>query len=338
MLACLSNADLVDLLNTGSSVHSGIGGRSLCITIEDSPVFVKRVPLTEFELKSENLFSTANLFGMPLSCSYGVGSPGFSAWRELAAHVIVTNWVISQACHSFPLLYHWRVLPNSTPAPLNLDEWGSLDNFVGMWGSSAGVRKRVEEMNCASSEILLFLEYIPQTLLSWLTKQINASEEAGQEALRFADESLQTITSFMSSQGFVHFDAHFKNILTDGKLVYLSDFGLAVCSRFDLSGYEFEFLKAHKNSYDRCTTAVSLVHAAITGQNENTDWKQMLRSYLEGDLAAVPVAFSSVIDRYGKLTMAMIEFVQELRQAHDAAVYPAAKLELLLTEADLAGS
>lgn len=40
--------------------------------------------------------TTANLFGVPNRCHYGVrGSPGFGAWRELAANQIVTAAVLA---------------------------------------------------------------------------------------------------------------------------------------------------------------------------------------------------------------------------------------------------
>jgi len=73
-------------------MHEGIGGKSALISIEDTPVFVKKVPLTDLEQLPQHFMSTKNLFDLPLGYQYGVGSAGFGAWRELATHVMTTNW------------------------------------------------------------------------------------------------------------------------------------------------------------------------------------------------------------------------------------------------------
>ncbi|MFF2503082.1 hypothetical protein ACFVTY_06840 [Streptomyces sp. NPDC058067] len=49
----------------------------------------------------------------------------------------------------------------------------------------------------------------------------------------------------MNSRGLLHFDAHFQNILTDGRRLYFADFGLALSSRFDLSPSEAGFFERH---------------------------------------------------------------------------------------------
>jgi hypothetical protein len=48
-------------------------------------------------------------------CQYGVVNPGFSAWRELAANIMVTDGVLAGETQSFPVLHHWRVLPGRSP-------------------------------------------------------------------------------------------------------------------------------------------------------------------------------------------------------------------------------
>ncbi|MEV0335229.1 hypothetical protein [Nocardia sp. NPDC050717] len=53
-------------------------------------------------------------------CHYGVGGPAFGAWRELAAHVMTTNWVLTGEFAGFPVMYHWRILPDSAPLPEEL--------------------------------------------------------------------------------------------------------------------------------------------------------------------------------------------------------------------------
>ncbi len=46
-LACLSNAQLKQIFADSKSMHEGIGGKSVLIFIDDIPVFVKKVPLTD---------------------------------------------------------------------------------------------------------------------------------------------------------------------------------------------------------------------------------------------------------------------------------------------------
>ena len=93
-LACLSNEKLKQILADSKPMHEGIGGKSALISIDDTPGFVKKVPLTDLEQLPQHFMSTANLFNLPLGYQYGVGSAGFGAWRELATHIMTTNWVM----------------------------------------------------------------------------------------------------------------------------------------------------------------------------------------------------------------------------------------------------
>ena len=118
-LSLLSDHELAGLLASGTPAGVGIGGRYLLVEVDGSRVFVKRMPLTDVELLPENARSTANLFELPAFCHYGTGrSPGFGAWRELAVHTMTTNWVLSDRFTGFPLMHHWRVLPDAVqPLP-----------------------------------------------------------------------------------------------------------------------------------------------------------------------------------------------------------------------------
>jgi len=64
-LACMSNKQLKHLPANGMAMHKGIGGTSLQIEIDNTPIFVKKVPITDLELKAENYMSTANIFNLP---------------------------------------------------------------------------------------------------------------------------------------------------------------------------------------------------------------------------------------------------------------------------------
>jgi len=257
-LACRSNEKLKQILADSKPMHEGIGGKSALISIDDTPVFVKKVPLTDLEQLDQNFMSTANLFNLPLSYQYGVGSAGFGAWRELATHIMTTNWVITNQCANFPIMYHWRILP-SHPGDININYWGNIEEYCQYWENSDVIRKRVENLNNASAHIALFLEYVPQNLHDWLSAQITKGGDSAETAVVFVDEQLKATNKHMNACGLMHFDAHFENILTDGKRIYLSDFGLALSSKFDLTPAETEFLKQHQ-SYDQACAAVNLLH------------------------------------------------------------------------------
>lgn len=61
-LSALSNEKLKQILADGKPMHEGIGGKSALISINDMPVFVKKVPLTDLEQLPEHFMSTANIF------------------------------------------------------------------------------------------------------------------------------------------------------------------------------------------------------------------------------------------------------------------------------------
>ncbi|MET8416475.1 hypothetical protein ABZV41_12190 [Streptomyces sp. NPDC005098] len=101
-LSLLSDHQLGKTVAAATPLGSGIGGRSAELNISGTRVFVKRIPLTDTELRPENARSTANVFELPMFYQYGVGSAGFGAWRELAVHTMTTNWVLGDEYAGFP--------------------------------------------------------------------------------------------------------------------------------------------------------------------------------------------------------------------------------------------
>ena len=147
-----------------------MGGTSTALEVEGVRVFVKQVPVTGRELLPGNIRSTANLFGLPGFYQYGLGSAGFGAWRELAAHIMTTNWVLSDEHRAFALLYHWRLLPGPAGTGGVFAEFGGLDEAVSHWEGSAAVRDRLQALRDSPARLVLFLEHVPQTLAAWLTR------------------------------------------------------------------------------------------------------------------------------------------------------------------------
>lgn len=327
-LAALSNEKLKQILADAKPMHEGIGGKSVLISIDDTPVFVKKIPLTDIEQLPQHFMSTVNIFDLPLSYQYGVGSAGFGAWRELATHIMTTTWVIKDECANFPIMYHWRILP-SGPDDINTNYWADTEEYCRYWENSAAILNRVKDINKASEHIALFLEYVPQNLQEWLSTQIAKGDDNAEKAVAFVNEQLKATTMHMNTHGLMHFDAHFENILTDGERLYLSDFGLALSSKFDLTPAETEFLKQHQ-SYDQACAAVNLLHCIITSLFGKDHWEIRLREYLAGELSNVPPVIAAVIKRCAPMALLMDEFFQKLQKESKSTPYPASQLEKLL--------
>lgn len=326
-LALRSDRALRDLVDTAVPIGSGIGGKSALLEIAGTPVFVKRVPLTDVERQPEHVRSTANLFELPVFCHYGIGAiggPGFGAWRELAVHTMTTNWVLAGESESFPLMYHWRVLPDSTPLP---EELADVERAVAYWGSGSQVRRRIQTLQRSSASVALFLEYVPQNLHQWLGSQIEAGDQTADRACAMVERELAAGTSFMNSRGLLHFDAHFENILTDGRRLYFTDYGLAVSSRFELSQDEADFFGRHQ-TYDRCYTATYLVNWLVTAllgyQKEDRDGRHALvRAYAEGKHpTGIPDEVAAIIARHAPIAAVVSDFNREFQRQSRQTPYP----------------
>ncbi|MFE5663883.1 protein kinase family protein [Streptomyces niveus] len=338
-LSVLSDRRLAELVAGAVPLGSGLGGRSAELDVDGTRVFVKRVPLTDLELRPKHLRSTANLFELPLFYQYGIGSAGFGAWRELAAHTMTTNWIIGDAdvYPGFPLMYHWRVLPDSGPDGF-LDEFGGLDRAVAHWDGSPAVRRRLEAVAGSTASVVLFLEYVPQTLAAWLAgRRAAASAGDAEEApYRWIESSLLRGAEFMSARGLVHFDAHFRNVLTDGRLIYFADFGLALSSRFELTPPETDFLTGHL-SYDRGYITAHLIrHHLLDGERDNAEHARFLRDWSAGRRPdGVRADAAALLDRHARSAAVLGDFHLRLLGENRRTPFPKTALERALhTETD----
>jgi hypothetical protein len=295
VLAAQTDAAIPDIVAHATPVGTGIGGVVATLDVGGVPVFVKSVPLTDLERDPRNLHSTANLFGLPTCCQYGVSSPGFNVWRELATHQMTTAWILSGACPSFPLLYHWRILPRSAATSLTPDEERDVERQFAAWGGSVPIRDRFAARYLAKARVVLFLEYLPHDLRSWL------GDAPSTTTVRMVERELLQVTSFMAARGLIHFDAHFENILTDGERLYVSDFGQAVSSSFSLSAEERELFATHRD-FDASYVLTALANA-VRGSP----------------------ACGEIVDRYAPIAILMNEFFARLRR-DKVTPYPAAEL------------
>ena len=238
-IAQLDHAQLHFLFDNSESNDSSTGwGSSHTIAFGESQVFVKHLPVTNIEY--DNLFSTRNFYNLPTYCNYGIGpvaSTGFGVFRELITHIKTTNWVLEGTIATFPLMYHYRIMQFSgRRADVDREH---LKSYVEHWGNSENAGNYVVDRSKANYELVLFLEYIPHILETWLLLNPDQLQQPLDELRRTID--------FLRTKGIIHFDAHFRNILTDGEQIYLTDFGLVLDKSFALTKDEESFFE--KNTF-----------------------------------------------------------------------------------------
>ncbi len=246
-LAEMSDEEVVKMLQDSPRVHAGIGGTAVKLEIEEVPIFAKCISLTDFEM--EHSGSTKNIFDLPTYYQYGIGSAGFGANREVVAHQMTSDWVLSGECPNFPLLYGQRIVAKTKAPELNEEQKDLLDAGQEYWGKSQAVRNRLEAIENSSHSVVVFLESIPQNLSHYLFSEEVAGRHAKRRNVEMVEREIRSTTAFMESKGMIHFDGHNKNILTDGEQIYFSDFGLATSLDFELSDEEREFFEKNRG-YD----------------------------------------------------------------------------------------
>jgi hypothetical protein len=292
-----------------------VGGGSGLIDVDSVPVFTKRIPLTDREVAASG--STANLFDLPMFCQYGMGGPGFNAWRELAANIIVTDAVLAGETQLFPILYHWRVLPGRSPVAA---EHAEIDTVVAAQGGSPAVRVRLEALAAATCSLVLFCEYIPHPITDWLRK--NPADTAV-----VVERQLSEIVTFLRDRELLHMDGHFGNIRTDMERIYLSDFGLATSPQFDLSPAERDFTAQHV-THDAGYAAMRLVNWLVTdvcgvpsgGPVAHNEYvRQCAAGRIPDD---VPAAVAAILARHSPVAAKMNAFYGRLFHGDLRAEYP----------------
>lgn len=253
-LAAHDDDELAALLRAAPTGAVGVGGGSAVLDVDGATVFAKRIPITDRELAHPH--STANLFGLPTTCQYGMhplAGPGFGAWRELAASTTVTEGVLAGESESFALLHHWRVLPGRPPVA---SEHRDVEAVVAQFGGDPAVRTRLEELAGARSSLVLFLEHLPGRLVDRLNHDPVASAET-------FERQLFEIVAFLRSREMLHMDGHVANMRADDDRIYLVDFGLATSPRFDLSDAERDFVTDNID-HDADYAAMRLVNWLVT--------------------------------------------------------------------------
>jgi hypothetical protein len=245
---------------------------------------------------------------------------------------MTTNWVLTAQTEAFPLMYHWRVLPGAPPLA---DELADIDRVVAYWDGSAAVRRRLDALARASASVVLFLEHIPQHLDAWLHDQLAAGPDAVAAACAMVHRRLRADTAFMNANGLLHFDAHFRNVLTDGHRLYLADHGLATSPRFDLSAGEREFLAVHAN-HDACYAMRELLNwtvANVVGTADPVERYAYLRRCAAGARpTGAPEPIAELISRHAPAVAILNDFFWNLFGVTRATPYPAREITQAMTD------
>lgn len=308
-LSRLTDVQISELLETGTPLGTGIGGVTLLVHVAGTPVFVKRVPLTGLE--SQHPESTRNLHGVPTFLQYGIVSPGFSVWRELAAHQATTEAVLAGAAACFPLLYHWRIQPR-VPAAVE-----DLSGDDPRWRDLPSVRERVLALEQATSSLVLFLEYAPVTASRWLAGR------ALEDSLPAAERGMLAAAQALTEIGLLHLDTHLNNIVCDGDRLLVTDFGLVTSARFQLDDQERQFVARH-GLHDRAYVMTQLVNWAVRSALPGIETASARNEWIKNRSqdAGVPPVLRELLNRWAGVAVVVNDFYWRLHSGDLRTPYP----------------
>ena len=336
-LSSLSDKDIRMLLHSSAQLRLGIGGAARKIEVAGCPVFVKTISLSNREVDA-GPGDTRNLFNLPPWYHYGVGegSTGFNAWREVAAHEMVSDWVASGECPSFPLLYHWRIMPDIPRCPPAEDD---ILRAVRFWGDSPEVEHRLRALSASATVVAVFIEHVPNVLTSWLHHQLATSSTGIAGWVTVVVDQLLGAAKHMRGQAVVHFDTHLDNVLTTGEALVVSDFGLLAAAGFQLDGDERLMLTTHAD-HDVAYCAAALTNAILgqvmnfPGARARNDW--IRRCAHTGIAPGVPDPLAATIRRLAPTATLTNDFYWQLHDGNVQAPFPAAALATTLNEMEQA--
>lgn len=271
---------------------------------------------------------------MPPWYHYGVGegSTGFNAWREVAAHEMVSNWVASAVCSGFPLLYHWRIMPGIARHPLAEDD---IARAVRFWRDSSEVEDRLRALSASTTEIAVFVEHVPNVLSTWIHHQLSAASGETADAVVGAVDQLLGVAQYLRGQAVVHFDTHLDNVLSTGEDVVVSDFGLLIAADFQLDTHERHMLATHTD-HDVAYCAASLTNAIVArvmdlrDARARNDWIRLCAE--TGDAPGVTGPWVATLRRLAPTAALTNDFYWQLHDGNFEAPFPAAALAATINE------
>jgi hypothetical protein len=348
-LALQNDEQLSRAVNGAEQLGTGIGGTTMRLEVAGHTVFAKRLRLTDLERRPEHRLSTRNLFALPTFCQRNVGSPGVGAWRELAAHIMTSGWVVSGELENFPLMFHWRELegaaaPGALPPPAELAD---VPGMVRYWEHCEAMGQRLRALADASASVVIFMEHLPWTLATWLDTHLapgaKAAESAAslEAACAMVERGLNIDIPRMNASGLLHGDAHLGNILTDGHRLYFADLGLALSDRFALSPAELQYLNDNA-SLDQAYALTKWVNGLVKvwSPTPHTPLERMelVRRVAQGQavpllIPGVPGCVEAAIQRHAPLATLVNDFYVQLHGTGRNATYPREGVDRLLSSA-----
>jgi hypothetical protein len=237
---------------------------------------------------------------------------------------MATSAVAEGKSEAFPMLYHWRILEE----PLDSSDLDAIvEEVAELWQGSHEVRSRLDAVATAPATVLLFFEFIPTALLDWLDRQVELGVDPTNAALEMVEAGLLEIADDLRSAGLLHFDAHFGNMRTDGRRVFLTDFGLASSPQFQLTSSERQFI-ADNATHDRCHMLTRLVDWIVSSFIDGADWqKRDMRIRMAHErngigLERLSAKAASAVARHAPIAMIINDFYRRLRFDERHARYP----------------
>lgn len=221
-------------------------------------------------------------------------------------------------------MYHYRILKNfNERKPLGEKEF---QKEIDYWGNSKEIGYRIRANERAEKNVVLFCEYIPEKLKTWLDKELKKGNNAIDKSIAMVESELQETALFLKNEGMIHFDAHFHNILTDGEQLYFSDFGLALSSEFDLSEEEVQFFNLHQD-YDRYFVLASLTNWIAANAFGKEEMEEVIKSYAEDKIPetrpdSLTPFLESILKNNAPITFKMSQFFKSLINETKETPYP----------------
>lgn len=149
--------------------------------------------------------------------------------------------------------------------------------------------------------------------------------------LDLVENQMQKTNYFMGSQNFLHMDAHFENILTDGEQLYYSDFGLALSDKFTLSNIENHFAKDNAD-YDYASGSSNLMHTVLTSYLGKDDWRANLAKFANDELGTqIPMKVKELLSKHQDVAVKMDKFYKAI-QRDKSTPFPSGNLKELLPQ------
>jgi hypothetical protein len=185
---------------------------------ETDRVFMKAIPLSVREM--ENVCNVNNIFNLPDCYHYGVGSLGFSAWRELDACERVTHLVLSNQSQSFAIMHYWRIVRRAAQDGVRKPK---NDHWVG----ALGYEHIAERENAPLSEfdLVMCFEVYESTFQDWIDTGTATADQIANIIGQLSDAC-----TVLGTCNIVHMDLHWSNVMLDGdRNIYIVDMGLAMC-------------------------------------------------------------------------------------------------------------